>query len=333
LARFCCSLCCALFRLPTAGFLGAWILLTLAPSSSIVPIATEVGAERRMYLPLMALVASGVLAACRLSVVRRLGSRSSAVPALVMATAALAALTFARNREHSSALTLAQTTLACWPSPAAHGMVGAELAALGRDDEALPALRAAAAGDPRARFSLRITLLNLRDDDGAIRELAAFAHEHPLREEAPLAHRAMGNAYARQRKWPDAVRDYRLVLAMTPSGVATRRLLTDALIDQGQSLGSAGRFGDAISAFRQALELEASNVIARHGLATALDDSGDVAGALAEARLAVGATPGTQRRTISSAARWRCRADTTKRWNSCSGRCGSVPRTAAFRTI
>jgi hypothetical protein len=74
--------------------------------------------------------------------------------------------------------------------------------------------------------------------------------------------------------------------------------------------------GDAISAFRQALELEASNVIARHGLATALDDSGDVAGALAEARLAVGATPGTQRRTISSAARWRCRADTTKRWNS-----------------
>ena len=29
--------------------------LTLAPTSSIVPIATEVGAERRMYLPLAAL--------------------------------------------------------------------------------------------------------------------------------------------------------------------------------------------------------------------------------------------------------------------------------------
>ena len=43
----------ALWRWPTLGVLGAWFFLTLAPTSSIVPIATEVGAERRMYLPLM----------------------------------------------------------------------------------------------------------------------------------------------------------------------------------------------------------------------------------------------------------------------------------------
>ena len=47
---------------PRLGFLGAWFFVTLAPTSSIVPIATEVGAERRMYLPLMALVLLGVLA-------------------------------------------------------------------------------------------------------------------------------------------------------------------------------------------------------------------------------------------------------------------------------
>ncbi|MGH9387692.1 MAG: hypothetical protein ACRD2N_25825 [Vicinamibacterales bacterium] len=52
----------ALVRWRTVGFLGAWAFLTLAPTSSIVPIATEVGAERRMYLPLMALVAAVVLA-------------------------------------------------------------------------------------------------------------------------------------------------------------------------------------------------------------------------------------------------------------------------------
>ena len=39
-----------------AGFLGAWFWITLAPTSTIVPIATEVAAERRMYLPLAALV-------------------------------------------------------------------------------------------------------------------------------------------------------------------------------------------------------------------------------------------------------------------------------------
>ena len=46
---------------PTLGFLGLWFFLTLAPTSSIVPIATEVGAERRMYLPLIALCALAVI--------------------------------------------------------------------------------------------------------------------------------------------------------------------------------------------------------------------------------------------------------------------------------
>jgi hypothetical protein len=46
----------ALARNRPVGFLGAWFFLTLAPTSSIMPISTEVGAERRMYLPLMAIV-------------------------------------------------------------------------------------------------------------------------------------------------------------------------------------------------------------------------------------------------------------------------------------
>ena len=44
----------ALLRQPRVGFLGAWFFITLAPTSTIVPIATEMGAERRMYLPLIA---------------------------------------------------------------------------------------------------------------------------------------------------------------------------------------------------------------------------------------------------------------------------------------
>ena len=46
----------ALWRQPQIGFIGAWFWITLAPTSSIVPIATEVAAERRMYLPLAAVV-------------------------------------------------------------------------------------------------------------------------------------------------------------------------------------------------------------------------------------------------------------------------------------
>jgi tetratricopeptide (TPR) repeat protein len=52
----------AMKRWPTLGFLGVWFFVTLAPTSSIVPIATEVGAERRMYLPLLAVIALAVVA-------------------------------------------------------------------------------------------------------------------------------------------------------------------------------------------------------------------------------------------------------------------------------
>jgi hypothetical protein len=53
----------ALMRWPKVGFFGAWFFITLAPASSVVPIATEVGAERRMYLPLAGLVVLAVVGA------------------------------------------------------------------------------------------------------------------------------------------------------------------------------------------------------------------------------------------------------------------------------
>ena len=51
----------ALVRWPKVGFLGAWVFVSLAPTSSLVPIATEVGAERRMYLALAGLITLAVV--------------------------------------------------------------------------------------------------------------------------------------------------------------------------------------------------------------------------------------------------------------------------------
>src|SRR5439155_17709857 len=80
----------ALYRAPVIGFLGAWVFLTLAPSSSVVPIATEVGAERRMYLPLMALVACAVLVVDSFTTRRRFnGGRYVAAALLLAGSAAL----------------------------------------------------------------------------------------------------------------------------------------------------------------------------------------------------------------------------------------------------
>ena len=146
--------------------------------------------------------------------------------------------------------------------------------------------------DPRARYNLGITLFNRKDYEAAIRELEIFAREHLMREENPSARRTIGNAYALQRKWPEAAVQYRLVLAMLPSDQPTKRLLIDTLTNQGIAMGSAGRFADAVSSFRQALELDPAHVVARQNLATALYDSGDIPGALAEAREAAALDPG-----------------------------------------
>lgn len=278
------------------GFVGAWMVITLAPTSSIIPIATEVGAERRMYLPLMApaVAWSAMLLGSSGTAV---GRRSAAGPSkylswsaggfrlvAVLTIAIFAALTFVRNGEYASALTLAQTTLARWPTPVAHGMVGSELAALGRDEEALPELRIASVHDPAALYNLGITLFNRGEHQQAIRELTKFAVQYPLRQEVPLARRVMGSAYAAQRKWPEAIAEYRLAHSMAPTDLVTRQLLIDTFVNQGAMAATQARFAEAVTAFRAALELSPGDVDASHYLARALYDSGDVAGALAEAR-------------------------------------------------
>ena len=83
-----------LWRRRSAGFVGAWVFLILSPTM-IVPIVTEVGAERRMYLPTAAIAA--LFTALLYSLVEKVGSRSTrdarvsrrivnvAVPALLLA--------------------------------------------------------------------------------------------------------------------------------------------------------------------------------------------------------------------------------------------------------
>lgn len=50
------------------SFLGAGFFLVLAPSSSFIPIITEIAAERRMYLPLASVIAAAVLVTRRWAV-------------------------------------------------------------------------------------------------------------------------------------------------------------------------------------------------------------------------------------------------------------------------
>lgn len=62
-------------RYPWLGWLGALFFLLLAPTSSILPIVTELVAERRMYLPMLFVIVPAVLGATAL--LQRTAARTS----------------------------------------------------------------------------------------------------------------------------------------------------------------------------------------------------------------------------------------------------------------
>ncbi|MET0556635.1 MAG: glycosyltransferase family 39 protein, partial [Vicinamibacteria bacterium] len=86
----------ALWRRHPLGFVGACVFLALAPSSSVLPLPTEIAAERRMYLPSAALVTALVVAAwrglSRLSRPRAVGFAAAAIVAVSLAAGARARL-------------------------------------------------------------------------------------------------------------------------------------------------------------------------------------------------------------------------------------------------
>jgi len=265
----------ALWRRPLLGFLGAWVFITLAPTSSIVPIATEVGAERRMYLALAAVVTLAVIAFAS-----RVGRRTGAA-ILGAVGVALALGTALRNREYESPLTLAYTVLQRWPTAYAHTMVGTELALAGRHDEAIAELRQGISGLPKAKYHLGAELFNRRDFDEAISMLQQFLDEEPYAVEAIRARLMIGRALMEREKYADAVAQFQRVLEMTAQRDESRITAIGAM---GDALFAQEKFGDAIRFYRGYLAAKPNDINGRLNLGMALFNQGDHAGAAAEAR-------------------------------------------------
>jgi len=247
----------ALARNRPVGFLGAWFFLTLAPTSSIMPISTEVGAERRMYMPLMAVVALVVAAAARTRKVRESRSADLEGPprlwrmaAVVVSIAALPALaTYQRNAEYRSGLTLWQTVLDRWPPHArAHRNLAAELKLANRRDEEIEHLRAAIKDLPELRNVLGLELLALGRNREAADELRIYVRDHP--------------------------RD------------------ADGWSNLGNALDALGQTDEALDAFRRAVDVNPNNGLSQRNLALQYLQKNDFDNAVAHAREGVRLTPG-----------------------------------------
>src|SRR5205814_4030754 len=127
------------------SFAGVCVFLILAPTSSVVPIVTEVAADHRTYLPLAAIVAFTLLAATWLAQRFHVSAaRAAAFGVTATIVVALGALTHARNAEFSSQEQVYAKDVAMRPANArARSNLGSVLLDQGRSAEAEPLLQEA----------------------------------------------------------------------------------------------------------------------------------------------------------------------------------------------
>jgi protein O-mannosyl-transferase len=216
----------ALVRRHPAALLGAWFFLVLAPSSSVLPIATEVAAEHRMYLPLAAVVATIVFSIHGLS--RRLvASPRRAVVTMCLTgflAVALGSVTYARNNDYRSMESLLQDTVKKRPANVrARVAYGGLLLQMERFPEAEFQLRTALAigertpGDtyltPMAHMYLGSALAAQAQAAEGIIHLERALELSPRLDEA---HALLGEAYLQQGRLPEAAAAYERAIALMP---------------------------------------------------------------------------------------------------------------------
>jgi Tfp pilus assembly protein PilF len=238
-----------LARRRPAALPGAWFFLTLAPTSSFVPLGSEIVAERRMYLPLIALLCVVV------PLVHRAAGRSRA--ALLGVTGilavALAVTTFWRNGDYATSELIWTDALMKRPDSIRAAL---ELARIyqqeGRLDEAQQMSARAAAmrpDHPATIGSLLIGQGRLVEAEQQLRHALEGSPEHTL------VRTNLGLALFRQGKVEHAVAEYNRVLDRDPNFVDAHVYLADALLAQGERSGALAHLETAMRLQPQAVDI------------------------------------------------------------------------------
>jgi protein O-mannosyl-transferase len=244
----------ALANAPPVGFLGAWFFLTLAPSSSVVPIQDMV-AERRMYLPLAAVVTLTVIAAWNgLSTLSR---RFKLTPTTLgwaffaLIAGALAWRTALRNHDYHSEIAIWTDTSRQRPQNArAWNNLGHSYYKVGRFDSAV------------ACFQRAIELLPTY---GVVPRSVAYDNLAKVR--------------IKQGQYGEAITHLSAALRLNPYNA-------DAHYDLGSALQQLGDQEQAMVHFRTAIRLQPDHAFAHYNMSLLLTDLGDFDEALRELQTA-----------------------------------------------
>ncbi len=142
-----------LFRRPRTGLICIWFFVLLAPTSSILPMASQTAAEQRMYLPLAAVVIITVVSyAYLLHRIPAKGRRYMNPVTLIAVLTILSLLglrTYARNSDYRHAVDMWKLTIRQQPENSrAYSNLGVQLNRRRRFDEALGYLDTAISLNP-----------------------------------------------------------------------------------------------------------------------------------------------------------------------------------------
>ena len=316
----------ALFRWPRVGFLCVVFFILLAPTSSVVPITTEVGAERRMYLALAALAVLGVAGGAwvidrlRPRIPRRVGD---VLPAAAVAVAfawvgTLGVLTTHRNDEFATPVTIWRSSVERWPQGRARISYAGALAGAGDHESAIDQLQLAVRDFPKARSTLGRELAAAGRPDAAVRELSAFIEAEPRPEDQMPARMLRATILVDTGRFDEATAEFRRLVELFPADPVPRERLAILLLERGnaadaavqyrellrhapgnavwqarlaRALAVSGRFDEAAAAYRQALTIDPRTVAAHTGLAAVLLETGQIAEAAMHAEAALALEP------------------------------------------
>ena len=241
------------------AFFGAWFFAILAPTSSFKPLPHEVAAERRMYLPLMAVVLLLVLGGEAL--LRWIGApRGVGLAVTAVLAIALTLVTIRRNDDYRTTFSFWSDAVAKRPTnPRARMWLGNYLYENGRTSEALEHLKEAVRLQPEnsdAQYSLGVVLARQGKVDEAIQRYREALRIDP---ENASAHNNLGIVLAGRGELDEAIRQYREALRILPGHANAHYNLALVLAQQGQ-------VAEAIEHLEAALRLKPDFAEARKAL-------------------------------------------------------------------
>jgi protein O-mannosyl-transferase len=271
---------------PTWGFLGAWFLGILAPTSSIVPLPGQTEAEHRMYLPLAAVATMVVFAAYHVVCGPRRRCRWMPVGLACVVATPLALGTYRRNKDYRSELAIWDHTVRNAPlNDRAYLSRASAYWKLGQADAALKDYDQCIALNPRyaKAYSGRG---NVHSDQGRYDE-ALRDYDHALKLNPRLAdgYNGRGSVFAYKGLFDAAIRDFNRAIALEPS-------FTQAYYNRANAYDSKGELDAAIDSYTRAIQLRPDHARAHNSRGSDYDSKGLVDAALRDYDKAIEIEPG-----------------------------------------